>query len=290
MTTTKMTKKMYEDYKVFYKGNLNAKNATFDYKKEFKTIKNYKDFLKLKEYQICSKKQIRASVKEKSEHLSMRERLDARKKELFTNELNIIVNTNDGARVINSGAFSFEINEYADWDYYAKSYRFPKNFKTSVFNINLSNFKYNYRKYIAIDGIVNAEIKQITEKEDYILIEAVSILRKKIDGKIKFTLVPMFIAENEKYSYHSEKSFAIAIKGLERKAKTDIENVKKDTLITISMYKKITGACSAGINNWLHKHEFNSKIKIKADKLLSILKEENAYGWQKLERLIFKVS
>jgi len=74
--------------------------------------------------------------------------------------------------------------------------------------------------------------------------------------------------------------------------KLKAEPIKEDTVITIQYYRIITGACEAGVRNWIDKtFEGDKKARIldkgiKAKDLLKFLKEDNAYGYERFKSLI----
>ena len=60
-------------------------------------------------------------------------------------------------------------------------------------------------------------------------------------------------------------------------------------------YRTITGACDSGVRSWMKSNNIPYKIKdgkttelkpIKAIDLLPMLKKTNAYGFEKIEKLI----
>jgi hypothetical protein len=70
------------------------------------------------------------------------------------------------------------------------------------------------------------------------------------------------------------------------------EPIKEDTVITMSYYRAITGACREGMKNFIEK-TFTGKQKekvldkgIKAKDLFPILKKSNAYGFDKFKSLV----
>jgi len=70
------------------------------------------------------------------------------------------------------------------------------------------------------------------------------------------------------------------------------EPIKEDTVITMSYYRAVTGACREGMKNFIEK-TFTGKQKekvldkgIKAKELLPILKKSNAYGFDKFKSLV----
>ncbi len=67
--------------------------------------------------------------------------------------------------------------------------------------------------------------------------------------------------------------------------------IKADTVITIPYYRAVTGACEFGVKQWMDS-VFNAKEKakilksgIKASDLFPILKQHNAYGFEKFQSL-----
>jgi len=70
------------------------------------------------------------------------------------------------------------------------------------------------------------------------------------------------------------------------------EPIKEDTIISIAYYHTVTGACNAGIKDWMGK-VFNEKELsqverngIKAKDLFPLLKKHNAYGYEKFNKLV----
>ena len=109
---------------------------------------------------------------------------------------------------------------------------------------------------------------------------------------------------------HSQKEFYLVTDGTThahgdtlQKAKEDFrfkliadklkkDPIKENTVITIQYYRIITGACEMGCRNWID-NIFNEKEKanvlkngIKAKDLLPLLKNNNAYGFEKFKSLI----
>lgn len=265
-----------------------ATDALYNYKEAGMNFNEYKKLLKNISEEICNKRQVRNEQKHTQTEKNLKERLSDLKFDILKNALNSIVSTNQGCNLHKENEFSSHVSEDYDWNYYSKSYGHPKKFSTTHFYLNYDAFNLKYRNYVKIDGIVNTRILSSHKCENYILLKTKSIVRKKIENNIIWTKIPMYISmsTDEKYAYHSEKSIKHAIKGLQNKIKKETFVLTSETLITCAIFKKITGACQPGIDNWLMKHEFTRNTKMKAIDLLQMLKSENEYGWNKLEEAI----
>jgi len=288
------TKEMFKDLCNFYKyRKLKNKDCAFNYKQSFKTLKNYKSFLKENYEKYEKLRQFRAETKkekiERTEEIKgiekLRKKILKKKKDLFELNLRLIVNTRD-IEINNSNTFNVEIEEDLDWNYYSKNYPYPKKWHKTKFYINLKNFDFIYRRYIKIDGIINLEIQKCFKKNNFIFIKALTIQKKKDKGRFVWKTIPNFICLKESFSYHSEKSFAHAQKGVERKLKKikkekeflqkedfikkNFINILKENsktlekAVTIESFRKKTGACREGILAFCLKKDLNpDNVKIK---------------------------
>jgi len=63
------------------------------------------------------------------------------------------------------------------------------------------------------------------------------------------------------------------------------EPIKKDTIITVQYYRIITGACEAGVKNWMKENNIK-KTQYKASELLPLLEKTNAYGVHRFKELV----
>ena len=60
--------------------------------------------------------------------------------------------------------------------------------------------------------------------------------------------------------------------------------------MTANKYIKLTGACRAGTENFLNKHDFDFKTKIKIKDLLPLLEESNEWGLSRIKELLQKIN
>jgi len=96
-----------------------------------------------------------------------------------------------------------------------------------------------------------------------------------------------YVAEIGEFTAHG-KTIKQAIEDCQYKAiadKLQHEPISKDTVITPMSYHLITGACQAGIGQWMESNNIIIK-KITAEKLLPLLEKHNAYGLAKFKSLI----
>ena len=110
---------------------------------------------------------------------------------------------------------------------------------------------------------------------------------KKTRGYTIYTTPFGYVASKDNKTAHG-KTIKKAISDLEFKfiaEKLKKEPINKDTVITDSYYRIITGACSQGVSDWKRRNNI-TKEKIKAKELLPILEKTNAYGLDKFKNLI----
>lgn len=278
-------KKMYSDLNQNLK-NLKSKNCIFPYRKNgFKNFVDYKNFLKLEKQIINGKRKNRYN--NIIEELSIQEKLKQKKHELFLPLLETIVKTNAGVKLKSSRNFASYVESETDWDYYAKSFKYPKKWNATIFEFDYEKFKLKYREYIILDGIINTEIISVSIENNIEKITANSIVRKKMDGGVNWVEIKMYIAKKGEYNYHSDKSIEDATKGLQRKIKKIEKNkITMETEINARLYQKITGACWVGVDNFLNSHNWDRKTKMKLKDLLPILENENVWGLNILKDVI----
>src|ERR1035437_6589153 len=141
-----------------------------------------------------------------------------------------------------------------------------------------------------LKGNVKTLKEGYNKKEGYCFFD--NILSKVLSVSVKkqYTIYRTsfeFIAQKGKHTAHG-KTVKKAIQDVEFKAIADKlkhDPIKKNTIITPQYYHIITGACDSGIKNWMQ----NNKIQVEeitAEKLLPILEESNAYGFQQFKKLI----
>jgi hypothetical protein len=205
---------------------------------------------------------------------------DRFKKQIRANWENKIENackirTNSGLRIEQSKDFSSRISESADWDYYAKSYNYPKVWKTTIFEMDFERFLKIPKNLRILDEIVNVKTGKTKRAGNNIIFIATWI--KKTRGG--YETKNGYIARNEtlNINYHSDKSASHAIAGLERKIKAGIKtelklnDITPDTVLTQSLFRKLTGACIPGIQEWKAQNNFENKKKAKLKEIYNLL-------------------
>jgi hypothetical protein len=142
-------------------------------------------------------------------------------------------------------------------------------------------------KYKKIDGIFCEIVSAHTVGNSIVLLNA-----KKLNKNEYF-----FIAQKDGYSAHGKTSES-AIEDLTFKIaseKIKKEPINADTLITVRLYRIITGACDLGVREFMRSNEIPFKVEddktvevdpIKASELLPILRKKGAYGLERFEKLI----
>jgi hypothetical protein len=104
------------------------------------------------------------------------------------------------------------------------------------------------------------------------------------DGKIEKDVC--YVAEKDNFKAHG-KTVKKAVSDLKFKMvseKLKKEPIKPNTLITLIHYRLVTGACEFGCRDWMKRNGIK-KEKIKAEDLLHLLTETNAYGLDKFKSL-----
>jgi len=128
-------------------------------------------------------------------------------------------------------------------------------------------------KYISADGIFT---KVLSKKGNVYKV-------KKIGDPKEFYLV----SDGESFHAHGD-TLKQAKEDLRFKVIADKlkkEPIKKDTIITVQYYRIITGACEAGVKDWMKQNNIK-KTQYKAIELLPLLEKTNAYGVQRFKELI----
>lgn len=158
---------------------------------------------------------------------------------------------------------------YRYGDRYSSRCSFSK--KIHIFKIKVPRFLKIEKEEVG--GLYNLEcilIKKIGEVE---LFKAKWL--KKMRG-FNFTVENGFIASYENYNFHSVNSENEAIDGLRKKitGEEKLHKINEQTKIGIKLFKKLTGACSPGIENFCNKCSI-SKKQYKAIDLINILRNNN---------------
>lgn len=106
-----------------------------------------------------------------------------------------------------------------------------------------------------------------------------------------------FVASKDKFNAHG-KTIKQAVSDLQFKIvaeKLMKEPIKKDTKFTVKYYRLLTGACDFGCRSWMEQNKIpfdivgNETIEKKpmiASELLPILEKTNAYGIDKIKKLL----
>lgn len=126
-------------------------------------------------------------------------------------------------------------------------------------------------KYIKCDGIFTEVVSR--KKNIYKV--------KKINQEKEFFL----IVEGD-FSAHGD-TLKEAKKDLDFKILQDRikkEPIYPDTVINVDRYRAITGACTHGVQMWLKENEITEK-EMKAQDLLPLLQETNAFGFDSFSKL-----
>jgi hypothetical protein len=111
------------------------------------------------------------------------------------------------------------------------------------------------------------------------------VIKSITDGKAD--KVDYFVAEKDGFYAHGE-TIKKAISDLQFKIaseKLKKEPINADTLVTIQHYRLITGACEAGVKDWMERNSIDVD-SIRADELLPILQKTNAYGLGRFKSLL----
>jgi len=146
-------------------------------------------------------------------------------------------------------------------------------------------------KYLFIDNLLTVDVYSIKKYQDYQIIYAKVLVQKNkrdITYQDSWTLEDMFIAIKGDYNYHSS-SVSEAIKGVELKIK-NIEKSKEEmklteeTKITRKLYHKLTGACYAGIEQFVIRMGWQNRKYITVKKLLQV--KEDFYGKDKIINML----
>jgi hypothetical protein len=140
---------------------------------------------------------------------------------------------------------------------------------------------YNKEKgYCYFDGILS-KVLSVTTKLGYTI----------------YTTPFEYIVQKGEYAAHAKTpkkgiedvKFKIFVETLKN------ENIQKDTLITVKLYRLLTGACDNGVQQWLKTNNIPFKVvdnetieekPITAEELLPLLEETKAYGLNKIKSLI----
>ena len=139
--------------------------------------------------------------------------------------------------------------------------------------INRPIIEWQDSKYVSADGMFT----EVLHKKGNLY------LVKKIGKEKEFYLVT-----DGKFHAHGdtlkEATDDLHFKVISEKLKK--EPIKADTMISKAYYRIITGACTAGVNDWVEKNGLGGKTEIRADELLPILEKSGAYALDRFKQLI----
>ena len=155
--------------------------------------------------------------------------------------------------------------------------------KREILTKNVQNLQEGYNKekgYCYFDGILS------------------KVLSVKQSGEYTIYKSPFeFIAQKGEYTAHGS-TIKKAIEDLEFKViseKIKNEPINENDEITVKRYRLITGACDIGCRNWMQNNNIEYKVEdgetielhpIKAKDIVPILKKTNAYGFEKIQKLL----
>ena len=276
-------------YQDTIKKNYMSKNTVFNYKEEFKTVKNYSDFLKKNLENIKELREKRKAFQAIKENKTIDFLLLEKKKNILETQINENYKfLNNGFKINIQEKFNYFVDSVIDYNYYSKSCTWNKYHNQGILNLVLADLKTVKINELIFDNILNVKIITRKTKENNIILRKTQSLKLV---KKQFVLIEYYIASQENIHFHSVESYEKAIDGLKRKIKKDIKEkqLKKltlETILTVSDYKKLTGACQIGINEFLTNHNFKSNIKIKIKDLLPFLEKNNEYGLNKIKKLL----
>jgi len=120
---------------------------------------------------------------------------------------------------------------------------------------------------------------------DNILSKVITVSEKR--GYTVFTTPSSFVVKKGRFTAHG-KTVKDAIKDLEFKIiaeKIKKTPIKSDTIIDMSYYRTITGACKEGMQLWCANNNMTKK-SYRASELLPILEKTRAYGVERFKQLI----
>jgi hypothetical protein len=228
--------------------------------------------------EIMKKMNNERKVEEKS--TTIQERLDMLKIDDLEKKIkdNYNINTNKGLIIRNGKEFKFYVESETDWNYYAKSYKYPKLWNTTIIMLPLSDYRRNNSIH---DGIVNINVRCKHSYNDYTIMIADCIVTRKGN---KLAIEKKYIVEKDNVGYHGN-SILECIKGIEKKNKKKEEKrITLDTYITKNLYHRLTGACMAGIENFVNSHNLQDRNRMKISELLEI--ENDFWGKEDIMKML----
>ncbi|HNX81722.1 MAG TPA: hypothetical protein PKL77_06205 [Candidatus Omnitrophota bacterium] len=177
--------------------------------------------------------------------------------------------------IYQSADLRIDFTSEADYDMYAKSYHHPGIRYTLHLGIPAHPIDLQM-----IDGILT-QIRHIHTLDGGMTVASCTIWSHR---GFNVTSKPGFVARRGENAYHAG-TVKKAVAGLLRKEKLSApRDITPGTVITKSLYHKITGACDAGIEAFQQEHDLPEKMK--AADLLPILRAKNAYGISRFEEAV----
>jgi hypothetical protein len=180
-------------------------------------------------------------------------------------------------------AGSPEKSSYDGWYYgeqYSSSYKYSK---------HIHKFKiYAPRKLVIqveeFDGLYNVYCKKMRTTQGITIYKASWIIKRR---GFEFDIQSGFVASNEIGSYHADTAKE-AVQGLQKKIKREIRKIlREDTKITIKKFRDITGACQAGCEDFIGKHNIPADVRMTVKEAIELLEEKGEkYYADKLRKAI----
>lgn len=172
---------------------------------------------------------------------------------------------------------NYQGDSYSSRCTYRKTYHSFDIYATRQLNIEIE----------CIDGLYNLECKTIKQIGNITIYKASWIISKR---GYNFEVVSGYIAYNtvNHISYHAT-TVKKAIEGLERKIKRQVKTMlKSDSIIDLKTFQKFTGACDAGCENFLNRHNIDKDSKMTALEVVKLLEDKNQNSYaEKLKRAIY---
>ena len=143
----------------------------------------------------------------------------------------------------------------------------------------------------SFEGLNNLYCKKIKIWNGITVYQASWIVKKRgydfdiVSGYVAAKHTDVYYASS--VAYHSD-TIKNAVIGLQKKLKKQIKKeIKADTILNISKFQKITGACNDGIENFLNQHNIDKTVKMTAQEAIKFLNANNEnYYAQKIEKAL----
>ncbi|NLZ52928.1 MAG: hypothetical protein GX892_07250 [Thermoanaerobacteraceae bacterium] len=122
------------------------------------------------------------------------------------------------------------------------------------------------------DDLYNVYCELIKETQGMKIYKASWVQKKR---GFDFQIVKGYVAVKHGESFHAD-SIKAAIEGLKRKLKRIASkfNLTPDTIINVAAFRRITGACIPGCQNFLETHGLSENIKMTVKEAIELLKSK----------------